>query len=1060
MGLSPTLYKAIRNVCTAQFTNLSERQMRLNPLRTVLPNTYNHIVWEGSAAEFANRLVDQLQHYPDELDIVLRELCDYIDETQCEEITLLNTQALAELHADPSPIATKRQTNRASLRDTDNTNLPANINTVPPSPEPLLTKRGAKVTRFLLLALGAIIVAAALWFTAQWLLNDRSGYEPITVILFFIGPTLIGAAGNLQADRTARPSDTPRWIRITLMVLGGMVNLAAIVFTVLWMLDTTQPYEPQIVLLFAVGSGLFTFANHESLGWMWMRLRRPAPEVQALEELQYGWIEGFLHTALRDVKQFGITLTDDRDMVVTDKETGDYTLPDSRNINKVFEAPLEGYLLVLGKPGAGKTITLLQLAETLMKCARANIDAGEPYKIPLVFNLSTWAQRSAPIPLRAWIEAEGQRSYGVRRKHTREWIANDDVILLLDGLDEIKAGWRDDYVAAINDFRREKPSVQMVVSSRIDEYEELSDKLNLNGAVRLRDLDENEVNAYLQNGGESLAGLRELVATDRIVHNMITVPFLLNTMVYTYAGQDVSALAGYNSPAQRRQHLFTAYVERRLDHARIKAKADKQRYPYTNDQVKRWLTYLATKMQITSTTAFKLSDINGNWLRSEPRLHRVHQWTLRVVGFVPPVVFAFALGWVLGNIFIAILLAMLVDYGFWMFIDWLDDAIIEQAAKIAFIQWKIESPELAIQGFTAAKVGFGLLILITISSGSFTLLFSISRWWLLSPFTAISLWVLYGGLIWLDARLSRMHITMNHWLPIRAGAMMQHMMDLNILRERSGGYQFIHRYLLESFAGDDEIMILIEALHDAVRKEQAIKQLVVLDERAVQPLITALSDKDQKVRVSVVEALGKIGEPVVQSLITALSDKDQKVRVSVVEALGKIGEPVVQPLITALSDDEIWIRSNAAKALGGIGDGRAVELLVKVLSDEVHWVRSNAAEALGKIGDGRAVEPLVKVLSDEVHWVRINAVKALGKIGDGRAVEPLVKVLSDEVHWVRSNAVEALALEKIGGEYVIIPLVTTLSDQVYWVRDEAAEALRKIGTPEALQALRDSGYDT
>jgi formylglycine-generating enzyme required for sulfatase activity len=124
-----------------------------------------------------------------------------------------------------------------------------------------------------------------------------------------------------------------------------------------------------------------------------------------------------------------------------------------------------------------------------------------------------------------------------------------------------------------------------------------------------------------------------------------------------------------------------------------------------------------------------------------------------------------------------------------------------------------------------------------------------------------------------------------------------------------------------------------------------------------------------------------------------------------------IGNRAVEPLIGGLGDKNVLVRCHAAIALGKIGDKRAVEPLVKVLSDKNEYVRLYAARSLGMIGDKRAVEPLIKALGDKDEEVRIYAVEALGKIGDKSAVESLIKALDDESEDVRRGA--AYVLDKM-----------------------------------------------
>ena len=135
-----------------------------------------------------------------------------------------------------------------------------------------------------------------------------------------------------------------------------------------------------------------------------------------------------------------------------------------------------------------------------------------------------------------------------------------------------------------------------------------------------------------------------------------------------------------------------------------------------------------------------------------------------------------------------------------------------------------------------------------------------------------------------------------------------------------------------------------------VRKD-AIYNLGEDEEEDAVPLLIKLLNKDQpkEIRLSLIEALGKIGEDSsVDPLVGVLRDKDPEIRIAVVEALGKIKDTkAVQPLIEVLEDKDIQLF--VIWSLGNIGDKSAVPVLMKILDSEDKYVRYNAAQALKEI---------------------------------------------------------------------------------------------------------------
>ncbi len=145
---------------------------------------------------------------------------------------------------------------------------------------------------------------------------------------------------------------------------------------------------------------------------------------------------------------------------------------------------------------------------------------------------------------------------------------------------------------------------------------------------------------------------------------------------------------------------------------------------------------------------------------------------------------------------------------------------------------------------------------------------------------------------------------------------------------------------------------------------------------AAEPLITALKDKHAYVRGYAAEALDKLGwEP-------DLDENGAQYWIAKREwqKCVEIGAPAVEPLITALKDKDAYMCGCAAGALGRIGDARAVEPLSAALKDEKWQVRGHAARALGQIGDARAGKPLTAALKDEDEDVRRAASEALDKL--------------------------------------------------------------------------------
>jgi predicted NACHT family NTPase len=131
-----------------------------------------------------------------------------------------------------------------------------------------------------------------------------------------------------------------------------------------------------------------------------------------------------------------------------------------------------------------------------------------------VFNLSSWASERKTIA--DWLVQELNSKYQVSKALGKVWVEEQQVLLLLDGLDEVKAERREACVQALNQFIQEHGQTEIVVCSRIRDYESLSARLKLQGAICIQSLTLEQINQYLERAGEQLEAVKTLL--QKILH--------------------------------------------------------------------------------------------------------------------------------------------------------------------------------------------------------------------------------------------------------------------------------------------------------------------------------------------------------------------------------------------------------------------------------------------------------------------------------------------------------------------------------------------------------------
>ena len=353
-----------------------------------------------------------------------------------------------------------------------------------------------------------------------------------------------------------------------------------------------------------------------------------------LNKVRTIWIDGVLNQNLTDETRIALALTEkadavlwQRDFVVRHTRAAPRRLAPDTPIIDVFD-DLDGALLILGAPGAGKTMLLLDLASALLD--RAVHDAWHP--IPVILPLSSWAEQ--PRPLQDWIVEELAKRYDVPYKLAQTWVAADQILPLLDGLDEVAAAQRSACIAAINAFRCERGFLPLVICCRAAEYDALPERLRLHGAIEVQPLTQQHVEAYLARAGQPLAALRVALHDDASLWELLDTPLMLNIMTLTYANQPAVALHA-SSLRERRDDLFAAYVARMLPPTEQKS--------YTHQQTLHWLSWLASQMQRHNQTVFYLERMQPDWLPHRQR------WLVRGgFGLVYGLVYGLGAGLVVG----------------------------------------------------------------------------------------------------------------------------------------------------------------------------------------------------------------------------------------------------------------------------------------------------------------------------------------------------------------------------------------------------------------------------
>jgi internalin A len=290
---------------------------------------------------------------------------------------------------------------------------------------------------------------------------------------------------------------------------------------------------------------------------------------QMLEKVRFIWIKGFLEESLYHLTRIELDLETKPDAIersfdlsIQRPAQGPQPLPTGTPIIHCFDEAGHA-LLILGKPGAGKTTLLLELTQDLLD--RAVQD--ESHLIPVVFNLSSWAEQR--LALDDWLIDELNKRYDVPHRLAKAWVDADLILPLLDGLDEVADYRREACITTINAFLSKHSLLPIVVCSRTAEYEMVGTRLRLNWAVVIQSLTHTQIDAYLACNRTYLASVSQILHNDSTLWELLDTPLALSILILSSitgasATEAITHRRTLSKTVERWPSRFAAYVDHML----------------------------------------------------------------------------------------------------------------------------------------------------------------------------------------------------------------------------------------------------------------------------------------------------------------------------------------------------------------------------------------------------------------------------------------------------------------------------------------------------------------
>jgi NACHT domain len=316
----------------------------------------------------------------------------------------------------------------------------------------------------------------------------------------------------------------------------------------------------------------------------------------------------------------------------------------SQAITDSFEK--EGRLLIVGSPGAGKTVLLIKLALSLF----SKVGAVPIEPIPVIFNLATWSPKY--VTFEDWLIEMLVSANGLSRDFARLLLRQGRISFFLDGLDELGCGEPTDTAAELRAACLSSLNAylvrgrKVVLCCRYQEFLLMTEQTNqgapVTATVMVRDLTQEQVRAALTHIlNKKSTGRTDQVAAsnildllgkdeDGVLIDVLRKPFYFTTALEVFDRQILSEPRGLGQVKELEQYLLCEYVGRKLYGA-------SGPIAFGRDRTLRWLKWLARFLADKRIVTFELADLQPNAL--------VRQWLYHAVsGLIVICVLAVA-GW-------------------------------------------------------------------------------------------------------------------------------------------------------------------------------------------------------------------------------------------------------------------------------------------------------------------------------------------------------------------------------------------------------------------------------
>ncbi len=216
-------------------------------------------------------------------------------------------------------------------------------------------------------------------------------------------------------------------------------------------------------------------------------------------------------------------------------------------------------------------------------------------------------------------------------------------------------------------------------------------------------------------------------------------------------------------------------------------------------------------------------------------------------------------------------------------------------------------------------------------------------------------------------------------------------------------------------------------------------------------LVSNFNDLAPNLRKKLGSLMGSLNPAIVLELSKDIYSEDNERRLRAVQTLGLLKRnPQIRPLLAKLiTDRDEKIRATAVNLLGKIVGPNDQEIILSLLNDKDKRVRANTVESLESLGNKRMVPILMRFKKDPSNRIRGNVLKALYNLDKIDIKSDLLEMIETYDNFMIASALWVITQTKINSPSIEDAAGHCMTSDNEMVLDNAQKTLSALQTPRS-----------